>query len=357
MRTRTLALALAISGFISATAKAEMDIAPPVTIKWNGFLQAWETYGEGANSVAKGPEYSQSGSMLKRFRIKMTAEAYDGVTVVLVPELVGPFTLLDGYVQVDLDKYLLEFSTPLSVTFGQFKTPFGLNRMYTPPQLAFVNYSGVSNAVFGSNNFWDDGLMLTYKVPKVLRLDAAVVDGQGPNLGAANAYFGTNGKQDVVGRLDLLFLDGFVFGGSIYNGEHFAAVGTGAPLYNLVGATAGSKIAGPRTITGGHIQFKTFGKGLQVDLEYINRDTERGGFAGIVSYYLVDWMQLALGYDRVEVYGLDASASTRYQAGLNWFPGGPLKVSLDQEASAAGPDQSLRPGSASKTILQGQVTF
>lgn len=381
MRRLTFAAILAVLSTTLAPrlARAEMDIAPPVKVTWNGFIQAWETLAETANTKAVGPEYSLNGSMLKRFRIKMTAEAYDGLNLVMIPELAGTgsFQLLDGYFQADLDKYLLDFGTPISITFGQFKTPFGLNRMYTPPQLLFVNYSLVSNSVFGSNNFWDDGIMLTYKMPKVFTLNIAAVDGQGPNLATGTGYTLANGKQDGVARLDLLFLDGFSFGGSVYYGEHFAnvqgtpgtpaALAPGTPLYNLVGPTyqagaaAGttvtSKVSGQRLITGGHLQFKTFGKGFQADLEYINRDLERGGFAGALSYYLVDWLQLALGYDHVEVYGNEAANGTRYQAGINWFPGGPVRISIDQEASAAGPDQSLRPGSAAKSILQGQVTF
>jgi hypothetical protein len=361
MRRLLMAASLAALtlNLIPVPVHAEMEVAPPVTVKWNGFAQAWETLGENGNSVAKGPEYTQNGALLKRLRFKMTAEAYDGLSLVMLPEVAGSqgFQLLDGYIQADLDKYLLDFSYPITVIAGQFKTPFGLNRMYTPPQLAFVNYSSISNGVFGSNNFWDDGLMITWRQAKLFKLDLAAVDGQGPNLATPTGYFNANGDQDAVARLDLQFIDGLSFGGSAYYGEHFAGLGTGAPLYTLVGATAGSKIAGPRLITGGFLQYKTFGKGFQLDLEFINRNTERGGFSGVVSQYLADWMQLALGYDRIEVYGLDASASTRYQAGLNFYPGGPLRLSLDQEASAAGTDQSLRPGSASKTILQAQVTF
>jgi hypothetical protein len=354
---------------LTLSARAEMEVAPPVVVKWNGFAQVWETLGEGPNTLTKGPSYTQNGAMLKRLRVKMTAEAYDGLSLVLLPEMAGAtgFQLLDGYIQADLDKYLIDFSLPISVVAGQFKTPFGLNRMYLPPQLLFVNYSSISNNIFGSNNFWDDGLMVTWRQPKLFKLDVAVVEGQGPNLATTTNYIQTNGNQDVVARLDLQFIDGLSFGGSVYQGEHFRVLGTGAPLYSSTGpsivaegaggVTVTSKVKGPRLITGGHLQYKTFGKGFQLDLECINRDVERGGFTGAVAYYLVDWLQLALGYDRVEVYGNNNAARTRYQAGLNWFPGGPLRISLDQEASALGPDQSLRPGSAAETILQGQVTF
>jgi hypothetical protein len=365
----TASLAALTLNLTPVEARAEMEVAPAVTVKWNGFAQAWETLGENANSVAKGPSYNQNGAMLKRLRFKMTAEAYDGLSLVMLPEVAGStgFQLLDGYIQADLDKYLIDFGWPITVIAGQFKTPFGLNRMYTPPQLLFVNYSSISNNVFGSNNFWDDGLMLTWRQPKLFKLDLAVVDGQGPNLATTTNYIQTNGNQDAVARLDLQFIDGLSFGGSVYQGEHFRVLGTGTPLFTSTGpsivaegpggVTVTSKVTGPRLITGGFLQFKTFGKGLQVDLECINRGVERGGFAGAVGYYLWDSLQLALGYDRVEVYGNDAAARTRYQAGLNWFPSGPLRISLDQEASAAGTDQSLRPGGAAETILQGQVTF
>ena len=371
MRRLTIAASLAALtlSLMPVLGRAEMEIAPPVNIKWNGFAQVWETLGEGPNSLAQGPTYDQNGALLKRLRFKMTAEAYDGLTLVLLPEVAGTtgFQLLDGYIQADLDKYILDFGQPISVTLGQFKTPFGLNRMYTPPQLVFVNYSAITNNVFGSNNFWDDGLMVTYRLPKMFKLDLAAVDGQGPNLATPTGYFGTGGMQDGVARLDLQFIDGLSFGGSVYYGEHFRALGAGAPEFPVqgpsilpegaAGVTVTSKVSGQRLLTGGHIQYKTFGKGFQLDLECINRGVERGGFSGVTSYFLVDWLQLALGYDRVEVYGNDKAASTRYQAGLNWFPGGPLRISLDEEASAAGTDQSLRPGSNSKSILQGQVTF
>ena len=332
--------------------RAAMDIAPPVNIKWNGFIQAWETLAETGNSVAKGPEYTQSGAMLKRFRIKMTAEAYDGLTVVMLPELAGTtgFFLLDGYIQADLDKYLVDFSLPIRVTMGQFKTPFGLNRMYTPAQLAFVNYSSISNNVFGSTNFWDDGLMVTYAIPKLLKLDLAVVEGLGPNQATPAAYTFTGGSQDYVGRLEVQPLDFLTVGGSFYSGEYFTGNG-GTQEFPIGGKD------NPRLWSGAFLQLKFWGKSLQVDLEMINRGVDRGGFAGVASYYVFDTLQLALGYDRVETYSAAATGATRYQAGINYWPGGPLKLGLDQECSAAGPDQSLRPGSASKTILQAQVTW
>jgi hypothetical protein len=349
--------------------RAEMEISTPVNIKLNGFAQAWETLGEGSNSVAQGPSYNQTGTMLKRLRLKMTADVYDGLSVVVLPELAGTtgFQLLDGYMQADLSKYIVDFNLPITVTFGQFKTPFGLNRMYTPPQLVFVDYSSISNNIFGSNNFWDDGLMVSWAQPKLFKLDVAAVDGQGINLATPTSYFNTNGIQDGVARLDLQFIDGLNFGGSVYYGELFRTIGTGTPEFSATGpsilaegpggVTVTSQVSGERLLTGGHLQYKTFGKGFQLDLEAINRGLERGGFSGIVSQYVVNWLQVALGYDRVEVYGNDKSGATRYQAGLNWFPGGPLRISLDEEASAAGPDESLRPGSASKTIMQAQVVW
>lgn len=345
-------LLIGLALFMAGQLQAAMDIAPPVNIKWNGFIQAWESLAESGNSVPKGPDYNQSGAMLKRFRIKMTAEAYDGLTVVLLPELAGSsgFFLLDGYIQADLDKYLVDFSLPISVTMGQFKTPFGLNRMYTPAQLAFVNYSSISNAVFGSSNFWDDGLMLTYKIPKMLKLDLAVVEGLGPNQATPASYAFAGGSQDYVGRLEYMPLEYLTVGGSFYHGEYFTGNG-GTQEFPIGGKD------NPRLWSSAFMQLKFWGKSLQVDLEMINRGVDRGGFSGVASYYIFDSLQAALGYDRLEVYGNDKAAATRYQLGLNWWPGGPLKLGLNEEASAAGTDQSLRPGSASKTVLQAQVNW
>jgi len=144
------------------------------------------------------------------------------------------FQLLDGYIQADLDKYLIDFSLPITVVAGQFKTPFGLNRMYTPPQLLFVNYSSISNNVFGSNNFLGmTALMVTWRQPKMFKLDLAAVEGQGPNLATTTNYIQANGNQDFVARLDLQFIDGLSFGGSLYQGEHFRVLGTGAPPLQL----------------------------------------------------------------------------------------------------------------------------
>ena len=340
---RISSLLLVLCLVLASHVRAGMDIAQPVSVKWNGFAQAWEDTGENAKS-----EYTQSGSLLKRLRVKMTAEVYDGLSVVVQPEFAGGFFLLDGYIKADLDKYILDFGQPISVTMGQFKTPFGLNRMYAPFQLTFVNYSGISNAVFGNTNFWDDGIMASYTVPGLLKIDAASVEGLGPNQATPAAY-GLQGSQDAVGRVELTLFKVLALGGSVYYGQGFT--GNGGAVAFPIGTT------GPKLLTGAHAQVKLPGKSFQADLEMINRGVDRGGFAGILSQYVTDWMQLALGYDRVEVYGSDKSATTRYQAGINFYPGGPLRLSLNQEASATGPDQSLRGGSASKTILQGQVAF
>ena len=324
--------------------RAEMEIAPPVKITWNGFLQHWASVGETPKY-----EYAQSGTLLKRLRFKMGVEAYDGVNVVIVPELAGAgFVLLDGYAQIDLSKYLLNFSPPLTVTAGQFKTPFGLNRMSTPPQLALVDYSSVSNGVMGTTNFWDDGVMVSYKEGSLFKLDAAWVEGLGPDQAnpGGNA-FGTKQAQDFVGRLELgSLLPGLSLGGSIYEGQGFTSPGT-------VAYPVGGK-DNPKIISGAFLRYALPGKSFSLDTEFLDRTLEKGGYTVQVAQYLVDSVQLVMAYDSVTDYQNDKADATRYMGGVNWFPGGPVRLSLNQVGSASGPSQAP---TNTRSILQTQITW
>lgn len=347
---------------VSPLLRAAMDLSPPAKISWNGFIHDWVTIGENPKK-----EYANSGDLVKRFRFKMNVEAYDGLNVVLVPELAGQgtsviapsggttvtaavfgFTLLDAYATIDLSKYLVDMSLPLTVTIGQFKTPFGLNRMYTPSQLTLVDYSSIYNGAGGvmqTSTFWDDGLMLTYKLASFwnLKADAAWVEGLGidqPTPGG-NA-FGSRPNQDFVGRLEVTPLAGLTVGGSYYNGEAFGASGTpGFPNK-------------PKNFSGAFVKYAMFGKSFAAEAEFINRDLERLGLTIQLSQYVCDSLQLAVGYDHVTMYQNDKADNTRYMGGLNWFPGGPLRFSLMQLGTATGVTQSP---SDTRTILQTQVTW
>lgn len=238
--------------------------APPVKI--GGFLQAWWGAGN-SNNTAPGHDYNLAGDFLKHLRVKIQAEPLSGVQVVIVPELAGGFTLLDGYVWLNFDQAFLKQDAPgdLSLTAGQFKTPFGLDRMYLPSQLVGVEYSIISGAVFGDKSSWDDGLMATYK-GKDLRFDLAAVKGLGPNL-LTSAYVGTNplglanANQDYVGRVEVpLFDQQLTLGASYYYGTHFSAPGTQGFL-------------APKSWFGIHAKWKGAPKTYDLEAEFIGRET------------------------------------------------------------------------------------
>jgi hypothetical protein len=333
---------------------------PPVTLNWGGFIQDWSTLGPNSNS-----EDVNAGNFLKHFRFRMAAEAYDGITVVLVPELAGQsvtqtagfgFTLLDAYAAFDLSKTMSDWSPPLTITVGQFKTPFGLNRMYTPAQLLLVDYSSIYNGAGGvmrMSSFWDDGIMLTWKQGSWLKMDVAWVEGLGINQAMpGGTAFGTKPSQDFSGKLDLVPAPGLTLGGSIYHGEAYSASGTpGYPGY-------------PKIFSGAHIKYVMSGKSFAAELEYISRSGDnaptipqtgnRFGMTAQVSQYLMDQLQLVAGCDAVTDLGTDRNDSTRFLGGVNWYPGGPVRISLQQLGIATGP--SAQP-TAGVSILQTQVTW
>jgi hypothetical protein len=342
MRNITLGAAVAALLNLVIPARAEMEIAPPVKVSWNGFAHAWAGAGENAKR-----EYVNSGVQLKRLRFKMTAEAYDGLTVVILPELVPTFTLLDGYVAVDLSKYVLDFSLPLTVTMGQFKTPFGLNRMYLPPQLLTMDYSRIYNGatgVMGTTSFWDDGVMLSYKQGTLFKVDAAWVEGLGPNIGASTGTtYGSKPNQDFAAKVDVTpFGPILTVGGSVYYGEAYGAAGVpGFP-------------GKPKVFSGAHAKVKLFGKSFEGEAEMINRTDDRMGYTVSLGQFIFDWLQLAGIYDHVTDYKTDKSDNTRYLGGLNFYPGGPFRIGVMEEGTASGPSQQPVD---SKSILQAQVTW
>lgn len=345
MRPRTLeAATLALA--LTAPLAGAMEIVPPVKVTWNGFIHAWAGLGEDADRQSV-----NSGAMLKRLRFRMGVEAYDGVTVVVIPELAGGFNLLDGYVKVDLDKYLLDFRPPLSVTAGQFKTPFGLNRMYAPAQLPVVDYSSIyngPNGVVETMSFWDQGLMLSAPLGSWGRADAAWIEGLGPNQAMPGGNgFGTKPVQDFAARLDLTRLwPGLTVGASAYHGESYKAPGTAA-------FPVGQKDH-PKLWTGAHFRYATFGKGFSLEGEFLNRTLEKLGYTMTVAQYLGERWQLVFSYDHVTSYSNDKMDQTRYLGGVSYFPGGPVRLTLNQMGVAVGPDQKP---TSTRTVLQGQVTW
>lgn len=324
--------------------------APPV--KLNGFLQAWLDTGN-SPSTAPGTHYDLTGDYLRHFRISLQADPLAGVHVVCVPEFAGGFVLLDGYAQLNFNQVFLGQTDPgeFSLTVGQFKTPFGLNRMYTPPQLLSVEYSTIDGGTFASKNFWDSGLMATYKT-KDFRLDLATVKGQGPNLFTAALATGStplgvlSSNQDYVGRLEIPLGGNFSFGGSYYYGFQ-----TLSAVKNWFGA---------------FLKWKGDPKTWDAEAEFISRDNldlsanEAVGINAQVDVWAGDSFQPFLLYEYVENHLTPASSSGRMGGGINWYPrtASALRLTLEAVGERAGylaadPTQA----NSGKVILQTQVTF
>jgi hypothetical protein len=210
-----------------------------------------------------------------------------------------------------------------------------------------VDYSSIYNGpggVMQTMSFWDQGVMATWRQQGLFKHDLAWVEGLGPNQATPGGNgFGTKASQDFVARLDLTHLfPGLLIGGSAYHGQAYAAPGVvGFPL-------------GPKLFTGVHFKYATFGKGFGIEGEFINREVDRGAIQLQVTQYFGDSIQLAMTYDHVTDYRSNALDSTRYLGGVNFFPGGPLRISLNQMGLASGPSQ--RPFS-SRTIVQTQVLW
>ncbi|HVZ81432.1 MAG TPA: hypothetical protein VHE12_11655 [bacterium] len=344
-------------GSAEEAAPTPAPTAPPVKI--NGFLQAWMGAGN-SPTTAPGHDYNLAGDYLKHFRIKIQAEPLPGVQVVMVPELAGAFTLLDGYAWLDLNQAFLKGEAPgeLSLTAGQFKTPFGLDRMYLPSQLTGVEYSIISGAVFGDKSSWDDGLMATYK-GKDLRVDLAVVKGLGPNLFTA-AYAATTplglstSNQDYLGRVEVPLFEGqLALGASYYYGTHFSTPGTQGFL-------------APKSWFGVHAKWKGAPKTYEVEAEFIGRETgtlSAGEAAGVniqADAWAVPDLQPFVLYDYFENHLTPAASASRMGGGVNWYPRTLPALRLTLEVVGEGTGLvSADPShlTSGKTILQTQVTF
>lgn len=339
-------------GSAEEAAPTPAPTAPPLKI--NGFLQAWLEAGN-STGATPGRAYDLVGDPLRHFRLKIQADPLPGVKVVMVPELAVSFSLLDGYAWLDINQALLKGETPgeVSLTVGQFKTPFGLNRMYLPTQLTSVEYAMVSNAVFGGEkSFWDDGLMATYK-GKDIRVDLSAVKGLGPNLFTLPLGL-SNSNQDYVGRVEGTLADGqLTLGASYYYGTHFIAPGTQAFL-------------APKNWIGVHAKWKGAGKSYGVEGEIISRKngdlsaSEAFGTAAQADVWAAADLQPFLLYEYFENYLAPASSASRMGGGVNWYPqtAGALRLTLEvigEGTGAISADPSHL--TSGKTILQTQVTF
>lgn len=333
--------------------------SPTAPVKINGFVQAWMDAGNSPSSVP-GHDYNLVGDFLRHFRLKVQAEPLPGVQVVMVPELAGGFTLLDGYAWLDLDQVFrgMDKAGEISLTAGQFKTPFGLNRMYLPSQLVGVEYSMISNAVFTDKTFWDDGLMATYK-GKELRFDLAVVKGLGPNLltstfVASNPLGLANANQDYMARVEAPLFEGqLALGASYYYGTHFTTPGTQAFL-------------APKSWFGIHAKWKGAPKTYDVEAEFIGReagDLSTGEAAGVnaqADAWAAADLQPFLLYEYFENHLAPAASASRVGGGVNWYPRTlpALRLTLEIIGEGSGlvsadPTQLT----SGKSILQTQVTF
>ncbi len=333
----------------------------PSSIRFGGFVQDWSTVGEDATTHA----YDNAGNFVKHARLALSATPADGVSVALLTEMAGNSvtttptlfgaTLLDAYVKVDLAKFLPGGGPPLALTAGQFKTPFGLNRMYSPEQLQLVDYSiiyGSPYGVMGTSTYWDDGLKLSYRPNANWQADAAWVEGLGINQAFPGGNpFGLEPDQDFVANIAFTPGPHWKLGASYYYGEAFTASGVVA-FPNK-----------PKSWVDGYARYAAGGKSFAAELEFLNRSgsgnvdpqtPDRGGLTAQITQYLWAPLQLVAGYDHVTVYGPGPGATTRYVGGLNVYPGGTVRVSLQQMAFGFGISQ--QPVS-SRTIVQTQVIF
>jgi hypothetical protein len=356
---------------MAAPTASPTPLVPALSLLWTGFVQDWSVAGEQTGNKAH--SYDEAGNYLKHFQLGVTAKPYPGVSLVMLSELAGQsvtgtgavyggtygMSLLNAYAAVDLSKYTGAVALPLTLTAGQFKTHFGLNRMYRPDQLTLVDYSSIFNGpggVMGTSTFWDDGMQLAWQQGSLIEADAAWVNGQGPNLTGYSKTVLGQPDQDFVGNLTLTPWKVLEVGASYYYGEIFSTPAVvGFPNK-------------PKTFTDEYTRFALPGKSFAAEVEFVNRSgsgdaalpatitdgADRNGLTVTLSQYLCDPLQLVFGYDHVIVYGSDAADSTRYLGGFSWYPVGTLRFSLEQEALAGGVSQRA---AYSESILQSQVSF
>lgn len=285
----------------------------------SGFLQSRLRLSEGTPRTP-----SHASFDLSHLRVKLAGEAAPGVNVVVMPELVGGFQLLDAYAT-----WAATDEAALTLQAGQFKFPFGLDRMAAPYRLARVDYSMIDTALF-PGSAWDVGTALTAKLAG-FRLDAAVIEGQGANLAAGSTMSWV--RNDASGRLEWSGLDGdLTLGASIYQGlSQKTPWSPGATI-----ATASASEAS-HTWSGGHLKAQ-LGR-MAIKAEVIDRDDLLWGATAEPSLALTDTLSLIGYYDRVEDQASDLAGKTAMGGALAWQAYPKVKVTLDVRGTASGADQ------------------
>lgn len=311
----TLFLALALT----VSAAAETKIV--------GFVQTWLTAVDSSDGVV-----DNFGLVAPHARVKFVGTPEDNIKLVVMPELAGgKITLLDAFGDWTLDSEGI-----YTLRFGQFKFPFGLNRMYHPGQLDRSNYSMLNGSLF-PGHAWDVGGELLYRRGNV-KFDIAVIEGQGPNLTAGTV--GNRGRQDVSGRLEIALMDKAVtVGASIYQG-----LSQKTPWAAILEEN--------HTWGGGHLKAAFGPLGLQA--EVINRDDLKFGVNAEPSYQVSEKLKLVGYYDRIEDQANDLLGKTRMGLALVYAVSPKLEFTLDTQGNSTGPEQ--KPVS-NATVLQAQFNF
>jgi len=308
--------ALLLASTLASLAHADSSVV------FKGVLKDWLTVGE---NPAK--EFKQVGNVLKVARVRLEARPNENVLVVAMPELAGGIRVLDAYATLNVAAL-----PGLALTAGQFKFPFGQNRMPGPQALRNVDYAAINTAVL-PGDAWDDGIKATYSLPQ-LKVEVASVEGMGQNLSApAGSGFGLRPSQELSGLVEVSVAD-WTLGASCYQGSR------------------GNAFTEPRLFGGGHLRFKAGPLALQA--EFINRDVDRIGYQAEPLLALgSDWAVIG-DYERVEDYRSHALGATRLGGGVRWQAHEAVKLTLWAQGDSAGPEQAPR---SSVGILQTQVEF
>jgi hypothetical protein len=318
-----------VQGFFAALWLLAMPLAAQDV---SAFLQARAGLTQGTD-----PAPDRLGLSLAHVRIRYTAPAAPGVQVAIMPELAGGFGLLDAYADWTI------MDGGLSLRVGQFKFPFGQDRMPGPQALERADYSAVNAALF-PGSAWDVGSMATLKAAG-LDLAVAVIEGQGANLAAASA--GSRGRKDFSARLQWSSTEGgLVLGASLYQGLSHKT--PWAPTPPPPSVTWGPN----HTWSGAHLAVKTERLGLKA--EYIGRDDLLWGVTVEPRVALGGGLSLVAYYDRVENQALASAAATAMGGALAWRFAPELELTLDGRGTASGPDQKP---TATQIQLQYQVGF
>ncbi len=317
----------------SAPATPEVTIqvtpapAPKPSFNLKGFVKAWAQVSEDPSD--KGLD--QGTLMLKSSRLIVQGQASDEVSVQLVSELAGGIKVLDAYAS-------WKASPHYTLVGGQFKFPFGKDRMETPASLERVDYSGVTARITNrvAVNGWDDGFMAKAQWGPV-KFDAAIFQGQGPNQATPSA----RDEREYSATLEWVALPGLKLGGSFYDGQDLAFTNrpdfvTAAYLVGQVGAA-------------------------DLSVEYLAQHWGKYGVISQLGYKIADKYKVFVYYDRVEDprdlpgAGLGHSGGRSEQGlGLICDHVKGLRLTLQVSGANAGPDQTPR---STQAVAQALARF